>query len=151
MAKGELNPQSCQARTVAPLTRNAHLDPDPDAQADAQGTVRGVTAQESHRVNRGAEAARRYVNRKTTDGAARPWEALGVSERRYYKLTNQFAPKTGTRHEVDTDVVERSARTWSAATRKRRRTPPLWYFCRSGDSATRLRGSGCNATTTPKR
>jgi hypothetical protein len=65
----------------------------------------------------GAGAARRYVNRKatiailnhrkTTDGAVRPWEALGVSERRYYKLLNQFAPKTGTRYEVDADVLEK--------------------------------------------
>ena len=65
---------------------------------------------------RGAAAARRYVNRKatiailnhrkTTDGGVRPWEALGVSERRYYKLLNRFAPKTGTRYEVDADVLE---------------------------------------------
>jgi len=66
---------------------------------------------------RGAAAARRYVNnkatiailnhRKTTDGRIRPWEALGVSERRYYKLLNRFAPKTGTRYEVDADVLDR--------------------------------------------
>ena len=66
---------------------------------------------------RGAAAARRYVNRKatiailnhrkTTDGGVRPWEALGVSERRYYKLLNRFAPKTGTRYEVDADVLEK--------------------------------------------
>ena len=58
---------------------------------------------------RGAAAARRYVNnkatiailnhRKTSDGGIRPWEALGVSERRYYKLLNRFAPKTGRRYE----------------------------------------------------
>ena len=35
------------------------------------------------------------------------WEALGVSERRYYKLLNRFAPKTGTRYEVDADVLEK--------------------------------------------
>lgn len=66
---------------------------------------------------RGAAAARRYVNRKATiailnhrkitDGAIRPWEALGVSERRYYKLLNRFTPKTGTRYEVDADVLEK--------------------------------------------
>jgi hypothetical protein len=66
---------------------------------------------------RGAAAARRYVNRKATiailnhrkitDGGIRPWEALGVSERRYYKLLNRFAPKTGTRFEVDADVLEK--------------------------------------------
>jgi len=39
-------------------------------------------------------------------GGIRPWEALGVSERRYYKLLNRFAPKTGTRYEVDADVLE---------------------------------------------
>jgi len=64
----------------------------------------------------GAAAARRYVNRKatiailnhrkTTDGGVPPWEALGVSERRYYKLLNQFAPKTGARYEVDAKVRE---------------------------------------------
>ena len=66
---------------------------------------------------RGAAAARRYVNnkatiailnhRKTSDGGIRPWEALGVSERRYYKLLNRFAPKTGRRYEVDADVLDR--------------------------------------------
>jgi hypothetical protein len=66
---------------------------------------------------RGAAAARRYVNRKatiailnhkkTTDGGVRPWEALGISERRYYKLLNQFAPKTGTRYDIDADVLEK--------------------------------------------
>lgn len=65
----------------------------------------------------GAAAARRYVNskariailnhRKATDGAVRPWETLGVSERRYYKLLKQFAPKTGARYEVDADVLEK--------------------------------------------
>jgi hypothetical protein len=66
---------------------------------------------------RGAAAARRYVNnkatiailnhRKTSDGEIRPWEALCVSERRYYKLLNRFAPKTGRRYEVDADVLDR--------------------------------------------
>ncbi|MGH3190770.1 MAG: hypothetical protein ACRDPY_48595 [Streptosporangiaceae bacterium] len=66
---------------------------------------------------RGASAARRYVNnkatiailnhRKTTDGGVRPWEALGVSERRYYKLLNRFALKAGARYEVDADVLEK--------------------------------------------
>ena len=30
-----------------------------------------------------------------------------MSERRYYKLLNQFAPKTGTRYGVDADVLEK--------------------------------------------
>jgi hypothetical protein len=64
----------------------------------------------------GAAAARRYVSRKatiailnhrkTSDGGVRPWEALGVSERRYYKLLKQFAPKAGVRYEVDAGVLE---------------------------------------------
>jgi hypothetical protein len=64
----------------------------------------------------GAAAARRYVSRKATiailnhrkisDGGVRPWEALGVSERRYYKLLKRFAPKTGARYEVDAGVLE---------------------------------------------
>jgi hypothetical protein len=64
----------------------------------------------------GAAAARRYVSRKATiaivnhrkasDGSVRPWEALGVSERRYYKLLQRFAPKTGGRYQVDDDVRE---------------------------------------------
>ena len=66
---------------------------------------------------RGAGAARRYVNRKatiairnhhkTTDGAVQPWEALGVPERRYYMLLNQFASKTGTRYQIHVDVLEK--------------------------------------------
>jgi hypothetical protein len=65
----------------------------------------------------GAAAARRYVARKATiairnhrkaaDGRLRPWETLGVTERRYYKLLSQFAPKTGGRYEVDQDVLDR--------------------------------------------
>ena len=46
-------------------------------------------------------------HRKTTDGGVGPGRALGVSERRYYKLLNRFAPKTGTRYEVDADVLEK--------------------------------------------
>ena len=58
-------------------------------------------------------------HRKITDGGVRPWEALGVSERRYYKLLNRFAPKTGTRYEVDADVLEQiRCSPDSAATRK---------------------------------
>jgi hypothetical protein len=34
MAKGELNPQKMSGANSRTLTRNAHLDPDPDAQAD---------------------------------------------------------------------------------------------------------------------
>lgn len=64
----------------------------------------------------GAAAARRYVSRKatiailnhrkTSDGGIRPWEVLGVSERRYYKLLKRFAPKVGTRYEIDLNVLE---------------------------------------------
>jgi hypothetical protein len=64
----------------------------------------------------GAAAARRYVSRKATiailnhrkasDGSVRPWEALGVSERRYYKLLQRFAPKIGARYQVDEGVLE---------------------------------------------
>ena len=64
----------------------------------------------------GAAAARRYVSRKatiailnyrkTTGVGVRSWEALGVSERRYYKLLKQFAPKVGSRYEVDASVLE---------------------------------------------
>ncbi len=65
----------------------------------------------------GAAAARRYVSRKATiailnhrkafDGGVRPWEVLGVSERRFYKLLKQFAPKAGERYQVDEGVLER--------------------------------------------
>jgi hypothetical protein len=68
----------------------------------------------------GAAAARRYVSRKatiailnhrkTTHGGVRPWEALGVSERRYYKLLKQFAPKTGARYDVNAGVLEQIGR-----------------------------------------
>ncbi|MGH3401324.1 MAG: hypothetical protein ACRDRJ_02225 [Streptosporangiaceae bacterium] len=88
----------------------------PDTRAAAALLFEGLL-QPGFDPARGAEAARRYVNRKatiailnhrkTTDGAVRPWEALGVSERRYYKLLNRFAPKTGTRYEVDADVLEK--------------------------------------------
>jgi hypothetical protein len=62
----------------------------------------------------GASAARRYVSRKatiailnhrkTSDGGVRPWEELGVSERRYYKLLARFAAKNGARYDVDAGV-----------------------------------------------
>ena len=65
----------------------------------------------------GAAAARRYVarkasiairnHRKAADGGLRTWEALGVSERRYYKLLRQFASKNGGGYEVDQDVLDR--------------------------------------------
>ena len=51
-------------------------------------------------------------------GGIRPWEALGVSERRYYKLLNRFAPTTGTRFEVDADVLEKIGVHLIAATRR---------------------------------
>jgi hypothetical protein len=85
----------------------------PDTRAAAAMLFEGLL-QPGFDPARGAAAARRYVNRKatiailshrkTTDGGVRPWEALDVSERRYYKLLNRFAPKTGTRYEVDEDV-----------------------------------------------
>jgi len=88
----------------------------PDTRAAAAMLFEGLL-QPGFDPARGAAAARRYVNRKatiailnhrkTTDGRVRPWEALGVSERRYYKLLNRFAPKTGTRYEVDADVLEK--------------------------------------------
>ena len=68
----------------------------------------------------GAAAARRYVSRKATitilnhrktaDGGIRPWEFLGVSERRYYKLLKQFAHRNGARYEVDAGVLEQIRR-----------------------------------------
>ena len=64
----------------------------------------------------GAASARRYVNKKAaiairnhwkiSDGGIRPWESLGISERRYYKLLRRFAPKVGARYEVDEGVLE---------------------------------------------
>ena len=88
----------------------------PDTRAAAAMLFEGLL-QPGFDPARGAAAARRYVNRKatiailnhrkTTDGGVRPWEALGVSERRYHKLLNRFAPKIGTRYEVDADVLEK--------------------------------------------
>ena len=98
------------------VARIARATRSPDARAAAALLFEGLL-QPGFDPARGTEAARRYVNRKatiailnhrkTTDGAVRPWEALGISERRYYKLLNQFAPKTGTRYEVDADVLEK--------------------------------------------
>jgi hypothetical protein len=95
--------------------RIAHAIAAPDKRAAAAMLFEGLL-QPGFDPARGAAAARRYVNRKakiailnhrkTTDGGVRPWEALGISERRYYKLLNRFAPKTGTRYEVDADVLE---------------------------------------------
>jgi hypothetical protein len=68
----------------------------------------------------GAAAARRHVSRKATitilnhrktaDGGVRPWEALGVSEGRYYTLLKQFAHRNGARYEVDAGVLEQIRR-----------------------------------------
>jgi hypothetical protein len=87
----------------------------PDARTAAAMLFEGLL-QPGFDPVRGAAAARRYVNnkatiairchRKTADGGVRPWEMLGVSERHYYKLLNKFAPKAGTRYEVDADVLE---------------------------------------------
>jgi hypothetical protein len=64
----------------------------------------------------GAAAARRYVSRKATiailnhrkatNGGVRVWESLGVSERRYFKLLGQFAPKVAGRYQVDEGVLK---------------------------------------------
>jgi hypothetical protein len=64
----------------------------------------------------GAVATRRYVSRKATIailnhrksayGGVRPWELLGVTERRYYKLLSRFSPKVGGRYEADAEVIE---------------------------------------------
>ncbi len=63
----------------------------------------------------GAEASRRYVRRKASievmehwKGEAPdryPWTQVGISERRYYKLLPQFAPKIGGRYVLDHDDV----------------------------------------------
>jgi hypothetical protein len=98
------------------VERIARATKAPDARAAAALLFEGLL-RPGFDPARGAAAARRYVNRKATiailnhrkitDGGIRPWEALGVSERRYYKLLNRFAPKTGTRFEVDADVLEK--------------------------------------------
>jgi hypothetical protein len=98
------------------VARVARATRTPDTRAAAAMLFEGLL-QPGFDPARGASAARRYVNRKatiailnhrkTTDGGVRPWEALGVSERRYYKLLNRFAPKVGARYEVDADVLEK--------------------------------------------
>jgi len=65
----------------------------------------------------GAAAGRRYVSRKatiailnhrkTSAGGLRPWEVLGVTERRYYKLLKRFARKTGARYDIDASMFDR--------------------------------------------
>lgn len=65
----------------------------------------------------GAESARRYVNRKATIAVLehrkadapglREWESFGISERFYYKLLKRFAPKVGSRYEIDDTVRDR--------------------------------------------
>jgi len=98
------------------VARIARATRAPDTRAAAALLFEGLL-QPGFDPARGAESARRYVNRKatiairnhhkTTDGASWRWEALGVPERRYYKLLNQFAPKTGTRYQVNVDVLEK--------------------------------------------
>ena len=75
-------------RAVERIARAARV---PDTRAAAALLFEGLL-QPGFDPARGAEAARRYVSRKatiairnhrkTTDGAVRPWESLGVSERR---------------------------------------------------------------------
>src|SRR6266700_3567175 len=62
-------------------------------------------------------SARRYVSRKATiavlehrkrDGTGlREWESFGISERSYYKLLKRFAPKIGSRYDIDEGVRDR--------------------------------------------
>lgn len=102
-----------------PVERIARATGAPDRQAAAAMLFEGLL-RPGFNPDMGAAAARRYVSRKariailnhqkTTGGGVRPWEALGVSERRYYKLLKQFAPKTGARYEVDADVLEQIRR-----------------------------------------
>ncbi len=102
-----------------PVERIARATKTPDRQAAAAILFEGLL-QPGFDPVRGAAAARRYVSRKATiailnhrkadSGGVRPWEALGVSERRYYKLLKRFAPKNGGRYEVDEGVLEQIRR-----------------------------------------
>ena len=103
---------SAYPRAVERITRATGA---PDRRAAAAILFEGLL-QPGFDPTMGAAAARRYVNRKariailnhrkTSDGGIRPWEALGVSERRYYKLLERFALKNGARYEVDASVLE---------------------------------------------
>jgi hypothetical protein len=99
-----------------PVQRIARATGAPDTRAATAMLFEGLL-RPGFDPSMGAAAARRYVSskatiairnhRKAADGGLRPWEALGVSERRYYKLLKQFAPKTGGRYEVDEGVLDR--------------------------------------------
>ena len=98
-----------------PVERVARATRAPDRRAAAAILFEGLL-RPGFDPSMGAAAARRYVSRKatiailnyrkTTGVGVRSWEALGVSERRYYKLLKQFAPKVGSRYEVDASVLE---------------------------------------------
>jgi hypothetical protein len=99
-----------------PVRRIVRATRAPDARAAAAMLFEGLL-RPGFDPSMGAAAARRYVarkasiairnHRKAADGGLCPWEALGVSERRYYKLLSQFAPKNGGKYEVDQDVLDR--------------------------------------------
>lgn len=67
---------------------------------------------------KGASATRRYVNRLTSiivlehrkanvPAGTLPWQRLGISERRYYKLLRRAkVPKIGNRYQLDEEVLE---------------------------------------------
>lgn len=102
-----------------PVQRIARATGAPDTRAAAAMLFEGLL-RPGLNPGMGAAAARRYVSRKATiiilnhrktaDGGVRPWEALGVSERRYYKLLKQFASRNGARYEVDAGVLEQIRR-----------------------------------------
>jgi hypothetical protein len=99
-----------------PVRRIVRATGAPDTRAAAAMLFEGLL-RPGFDPSMGAAAARRYVarkasiairnHRKAADGGLCPWEALGVSERRYYKLLSQFAPKNGGKYEVDQDVLDR--------------------------------------------
>lgn len=83
----------------------------------AAGALLGELVQPGFDPARGAASTRRYVNRKasivvmkyrkTTRVGPDPWERVGVTERRYYKLLPKFSLKVGGRYRVDDEVLER--------------------------------------------
>lgn len=67
--------------------------------------------------------------------ATSAWEALGASERRYYKLLSKFAPKNGPRYEVDASVLEQIRTHLIRRDQETKSTPPAWTCSSSEDSA----------------
>jgi hypothetical protein len=97
----------------------------------AAGALLGELLRPGFDPARGAASNRRYVSRKaniavmnyrkaTRVGPA-PWERVGVTERRYYKLLPRFATKVGGRYIVDDDVLDRMGAEISARERARDR------------------------------